>query len=66
MVATDITVFWESPSPWSIGPIICSIDIWAIPAETTILPSKNETGPGQILFLQILFFLHDNGQVYLS
>ena len=40
--------------------------VWAIPAETTILPSTNETGPGQILFLQILFFLHDNGQVYLS
>ena len=32
------------------------IAVWAIPAETTILPSKDETGPGQILFLQILFF----------
>ena len=40
--------------------------IRAIPAETTILSSKNETGPWQILFLQIIFFLHDNGQVYLS
>ena len=40
--------------------------IWAIPAETTILPSKHDTGPRHILFLQIRYFLHDNGQVYLS
>ena len=39
--------------------------IWAIPAETTILPSKNEIGPWHILFQQFFFFLHDNGQVYL-
>ena len=39
---------------------------WAIPDETTmILPSKNDIGPWHILFLQILFFLHDSGQVCL-
>ena len=30
--------------------------IWAIPAETTILPSKSVPGPWHILFLQILYF----------
>ena len=30
--------------------------IWAIPAETTILPSKNVPGILHILFLQILYF----------
>ena len=30
--------------------------IWAIPAETTILPSKHDIGPWHILFLQNLYF----------
>ena len=41
-----------------VGPAPLSVisGIWAIPAETTILPSKHDTGPCHILFLQILYF----------
>ena len=34
------------------------------PAETTILPSKNEIGPWHnFVCTNYIFFLHDNGQV---
>ena len=49
-----------------VSPNLTVTHIWAIPAETTILvPSKHDIGPWHILFLQIFFFLHDSGQVYL-
>ena len=53
LIVTDCFTINPDCSQW-----LLVSNIWAIPAETTILPSKHDTGPRHILFLQILYFFY--------